>query len=129
MKAAFLQAKFIFDCGCGAEASVSCDRDLGVTTFMHIEQVSTLHLEKVLARKRCRRKSLYFSSARELQRSRMTRGKKQMSRTSQSSQEDLRRELRFSRGGIVEADNVTEHNLDARADVGGQYRRRPPSTA
>jgi len=77
--------------------------DISSTTF------STLNPGK----KRRRGVSLYFSSSRALKRSIKTKGKKTMSKTNDSTSENLRRALRFGRGEGGQADDVYAVNIDA----------------
>lgn len=63
------------------------------------------------AQKRRRRASLYFSSSKALKRSRMTKGRKAVSKTNDTS-DYLRRTLRFrAEGG--EAEDVYAQNFDS----------------
>jgi len=65
------------------------------------------------SKKRRRGVSRYFSSSRALQRSRMTKNKKTMSKTNDSTSESLRRALRFGRGEGGQAEDVYVVNLVA----------------
>jgi len=96
---------------------VETDSFLRLIFLMFVEQIVTSSPCKLFTKRRNRRRSLYFSSSRELQRSRMTRGKKHMSKTSNSTQEDLHKVLRFGVGGTSDGDNAGVDNLDAMQEM------------
>lgn len=64
-------------------------------------------------KKRRRRASLYFSSSRALKRSRMTKGRKTVSRSNDSTSENIRKALRFGGGEGGRAEDVYAANQNA----------------
>ncbi len=79
---------------------------------MFVENLGTSIPSTLLRRRKNRRRSLYFSSRKELQRSRMTRGKKVMSKTGQSIPGNLRKAIRFTTGDGSGEDTVGAKDLE-----------------
>jgi hypothetical protein len=77
--------------------------------FQNFESICS----KEVSDKKCRRKTLYYSSAKALRRSRMTRGKKVLSRIAESTAGDLRKAHRFSTAYRSGEENVGGNDLEA----------------
>jgi len=85
---------------------------------MLVDNQRALFVVPVQSRKRKRRSSFFFSSSKALKRSRMTRGKKAVSKSSQASAIDLRKSQHFEGGDIGDEEDASLNAYSTLHEIG-----------
>ena len=80
---------------------------------MLLQNLKTFVCSEQVSKSKRRKRMLYFSSTKALKRSRMTRGKKVMSKTSESTAGDLRHLHRFPTGHRSGEENFGGNDIEA----------------